>query len=84
MDFVEADVAWHPAAINAGMEWADTLVDSPLAVVPWRKPVGFARTENGHNRFAEGGGEMGGKRIVAKNGVAGGEGSDEGGKVGRL
>jgi hypothetical protein len=52
LDFVEADVAIHPTAINAGMEWADTLVNSALSVVPRRKPVRLAGAENGHDRLA--------------------------------
>jgi hypothetical protein len=52
LDIFQTDVAIHPTAINAGMEWADTLVDSPLAIVPWRKPVRLAGAENGHDRLA--------------------------------
>ena len=77
-DGLEAEIAVHAAAINAGMKRTDTALHDAIAVVPWREPVGFAGAENGDHVFAECSSEVGGQRIVTKHGVSAVQGGGEG------
>ena len=52
-----------------------------MAIVPWREPIGFTRAENRHHRFAQGGGKMGRKRVVAEHRVGAPQHSHEGQKI---
>ena len=83
-DGFEAQVAVHPAAIDAWVKGAYTLLHGALTIVPWREPIGFAGTEDGDDRLAQRGGEVGGEGIVTKHSVGTLQGGNERGKIGRV
>jgi hypothetical protein len=62
----------------------DALLHDTVSIVPGRKPIGFAGTENGHHALAERGGQMRGEGIMAEHGVGTVQGADEGGKIGSV
>jgi hypothetical protein len=59
------------------MKRTDAALYNAIPVIPWGKPIRFARTENGDNRFSKCGGEVGRERIVAKHGIGTLQGGDE-------
>jgi hypothetical protein len=60
------------------VERAYAFLDGEVTVVPRRKPIGLTRAKDGDDRLAECRSKVGGEGVVAKNGIAGIQGRNEG------
>ena len=79
---IKAKVAVHTATVDTRMQRTGPALHHAMAIVPWREPIGFTRTEDCHHRFAQGGGKMGRKLVVAEHRVGVRQHTDEGQKIG--
>jgi hypothetical protein len=81
-DGIEAHVAVHAAPIDARVQGTHAPLHDAIAVVPRREPLGLPGSEDGDNRFAQGGGQVRWEGIMAEHGIGTVQSGDEGGKVG--